>query len=25
VDILWGIVLSGMVSATGYGIAKWLS
>ena len=25
VDILWGIVLSGMVSVTGYGIAKWLS
>ena len=25
VDILWGIVLSGIVSTTGYGIAKWLS
>ena len=25
VDILWGIVLSGIVSTAGYGIAKWLS
>jgi uncharacterized membrane protein len=25
VDILWGIVLSGIVSTAGYGVAKWLS
>jgi uncharacterized membrane protein len=25
VDIIWGIVLSSMVSTAGYGIAKWLS
>jgi uncharacterized membrane protein len=25
VDILWGIVLSGMVSTAGYWIARWLS
>lgn len=25
VDILWGIVLSGMVSTAGYAIAEWLS
>jgi uncharacterized membrane protein len=25
VDIIWGIVLSGLVSTAGYGIAKWLS
>jgi uncharacterized membrane protein len=25
VDIVWGIILSGIVSAAGYGIARWLS